>query len=694
MVEVAGAPTMRHSFTGRVRNFNLPATAPNTLLPVFEALTNSLYAIQEKHPKNWPDEGVITVEVLRARPTADVKPDDHTQVTGFVISDNGRGLTDELFSYFLELDTEYRAEKKGRGIGRLSWLKVFLNANVVSIFERADQKMERSFVFQLSNERPISEYAEGARPADEPTGTIVSLTDFRELFGAKVFRNPEEIRNHILAHFISLFAQPKRLRINLIDEGVTTNLSDFFFDSIVSDKNPVQVDIGDGRIASLQHLLIPRKLAPIGNSLVYCAAERAVRTEGINEVIGMKNLPDQEHGELIYIGLASGEVFEDSLNHERTGFNFGDVDYDEVNGHLLDEVRRFLSPYLEQRRRKNKELLDTVLNDNPLYAAAIGDPDKYIASMPLNWDETRVVQDVAIKRHRARKALFKQIEKLEKNTASMSDEEFALHVNRITSELGETEKSALAQYVVERRMVIELLKTRRKLDMSSGKHQRENIVHEVFCPLGVTSDVIDYDDHNLWLIDDRLAYYSYVASDRPIRTFAKDDSQPVAEEVERRRDLASVGAYSDRSEPDLAIFRYPMLFRRAQTLDPVVIVEFKSPDKTTYSGAPNDNPVMQIRKYIETLQKKSCYDSGGNRITDITANAPFHCFLIAEPSEQLYSLLRSHMIYKPTPDGSGRFGYMDDLNAYFEFIPYEQVLSNASMRNEAFFKKLGLDSLT
>ena len=60
--------------------------------------------------------------------------------------------------------------------------------------------------------------------------------------------------------------------------------------------------------------------------------------------------------------------------------------------------------------------------------------------MPLNWDETRLVQDVAVRRHRARKALFKQIEKLEKNTASMNDEEFAQHVKAISNELGETEK--------------------------------------------------------------------------------------------------------------------------------------------------------------------------------------------------------------------------------------------------------------
>ena len=58
MVEVPAVPTMRHSFTGRVRIFNLPPTASNALMPIFEAMTNSLYAIQERFPDDWPDEGV------------------------------------------------------------------------------------------------------------------------------------------------------------------------------------------------------------------------------------------------------------------------------------------------------------------------------------------------------------------------------------------------------------------------------------------------------------------------------------------------------------------------------------------------------------------------------------------------------------------------------------------------------------
>lgn len=683
-------PELRHSFTGRVRNFNLPPTASNCMMPVYEAVTNALYAIQERFPETWADDGKITIEVLRAE-SSDIGA--HAPVTGFVVTDNGIGLGDALFGHFRELDTEYRADKKGRGIGRLSWIKVFNTAEVSSVFDRDGEKVARSFAFRLSNDRPFDSYLENRREADAATGTRVKLDSFRETYSAKAYVDPADIRNSLLAHFIALFAQPKRLKIDLFDEKKTTNLSNLFFDSIVGSKEPVEVVIDEHHAASMLHVLLPKKLAPIGNSLIYCAADRSVITKPISEMIGLKALPNDTLGPLIYIGLVSGPLFDDALNHERTGFDFGDIDFEVVNKVLVDTAKSFLDPYLAEPRRRNREMLDKLLETNPLYASAIDDIESYAAGMPLNWDETRLVQDVALKRHRSTKALFKQIEKLEANTASMSDETFAAHVSKLTAQLGDAEKSALAQYVVERRWVIELLKERRKIDLSTSRHEPENIVHEVFCPLGVTSDTMDYDDHNLWLIDDRLAYYSYITSDRPIRSFAAGRAEPEPETVERRSDLTAMGAFGEAGEPDLAIFKRPMLFRRANTIDPAVIVEFKAPSKTAYSGAPGDNPVIQIRKYIESLLEKTCYSYDGERITDINKGTPFLCFLVAEPSQQLYELLRQHQIHKPTPDGDGRFAYLEDLNAYFEFIPYDQVLKNAALRNEAFFRKLKVERL-
>ncbi|OYZ89375.1 MAG: hypothetical protein B7Y00_01615, partial [Sphingomonadales bacterium 17-56-6] len=368
------------------------------MMPVFEAVTNALYAVQERYPETWADDGVITIEVLREKQaTGSHDQPEHQQVAGFVVTDNGIGLNDALFGHFRELDTEYRADKKGRGIGRLSWVKVFAKAEIVSIFTREEQPHERSFAFKLSNERPFDAYSETPQPPAAATGTIVTLGDYRDVYRAKAHVDPEAIRNSLLAHFIALFAQPKRLKIDLIDEGITTNLSDLFFDSIIGDKTPISIPIDEHHAASMLHILLPKKLAPIGNSLIYCAADRSVVTKPISEVIGLKVLPNEEHGPLIYIGLISGSLFDDALNHERTGFDFGDIDFEVVNKALVEAAKGFLEPYLTEPRQRNREMLDKLLAANPLYASAIDDIDTYAASMPLNWDETRLVQDVALK---------------------------------------------------------------------------------------------------------------------------------------------------------------------------------------------------------------------------------------------------------------------------------------------------------
>lgn len=45
---------------------------------------------------------------------------------------------------------------------------------------------------------------------------------------------------------------------------------------------------------------------------------------------------------------------------------------------------------------------------------------------------------------------------------------------------------------------------------------------------------------------------------------------------------------------------------------------------------------------------------------------------------------------KPTFDGLGYFGYLDNFNIYFEVISFDQLLNAARERNAAFFDKLGL----
>ncbi|MDX1738343.1 MAG: hypothetical protein R3261_08895, partial [Alphaproteobacteria bacterium] len=446
------APKISQNLEGRVRNFNLSATADNCLMPIYEAITNSFYAIQERFPDDWPNHGEVSIEVLRDEDG--VEKDGHLPVKSFIITDNGIGLTDIHFHHFKELDTEYRASKNGKGIGRLSWLKVFEDVNVISIYNQEGSNKQRSFCFQLSNAVPFSEYSDVEVDENSACGTIVNLENYTEKYSKKVPNDPGVIRDMILAHFVSMFAQEKRLRVNLIDEGLKHNLSEHFFSSIVGETEIELVDIPDVGSANIRHILIPQKLAPIKNSLVFCGADRSVITRPIHNALGMANLiSDDEElnkavGALVYIGLISGDVFDESLNHERTGFDFGDVDFDDVVKLFIDRSIDKLSPYLEKRRAENKKVLNQILSSNPIYRSAIGDVEKYADSLPLNFDETKVVQKVAVKRYRAQKRLNREVEKLLEGREGINLEELEDKILKLSGELELSEKDALAQYVV------------------------------------------------------------------------------------------------------------------------------------------------------------------------------------------------------------------------------------------------------
>jgi hypothetical protein len=94
---------MRTDIVGRVRNTVLPASKP--LLPLYEAVVNSIQAIQDARR----DDGLITVDLIRddKHLFAEVEPS-LGDITGFEITDNGVGFNDENYHAFETSDTTYK----------------------------------------------------------------------------------------------------------------------------------------------------------------------------------------------------------------------------------------------------------------------------------------------------------------------------------------------------------------------------------------------------------------------------------------------------------------------------------------------------------------------------------------------------------------------------------------------------------
>lgn len=194
-------------------------------------------------------------------------------------------------------------------------------------------------------------------------------------------------------------------------------------------------------------------------------------------------------------------------------------------------------------------------------------------------------------------------------------------------------------------------------------------MHKLIVPLRSSSDELDYNSHNLWILDDRLSFYSFFKSDKAFSTFVDVESQ---------------------KEPDVAIvFDRAFAFRREGTDDSIVIVEFKRPGRDDFTG--NTSPVTQVLDYVDLFRSGTAIkDRSGRVIKPISESTRFICFVISDFTESLKKAVRSSVANNPTADGQGFFGYSQPHNAFVEVLPYSKMIHDAKLRNEAFFAKLGL----
>ena len=248
-----------------------------------------------------------------------------------------------------------------------------------------------------------------------------------------------------------------------------------------------------------------------------------------------------------------------------------------------------------------------------------------------------------------------------------SFEAFKQERSHIFRQLQELAQADLAEYVLQRRLVLDFLDNLLGRQ-SRGNFAYEKALHDLFFPTGTTSDDIDYDEHHLWLVDERLAYHTYLASDIPFD-----------------RQTGPIQVDSD-DRPDLVIFNRAVAFAENDDYTSVVIVEFKRPERADFDE--KDNPLNQIMNYVRQIREgKARRDDG--RTIDVRENTPFYCYVIATLTPRLRDLAQDRD-FKRTPDGRGFFSFHTGYNAYIELLSYDKVLGDAKKRNRAFFDRLGL----
>ena len=178
-------------------------------------------------------------------------------------------------------------------------------------------------------------------------------------------------------------------------------------------------------------------------------------------------------------------------------------------------------------------------------------------------------------------------------------------------------------------------------------------------------------EHNLWLIDERLTFADYVASDMALR------SHKVLFGVE------------SRDEPDIVAY-YPLTFSADDpavgALRNVVIVELKRPGKLQ---ARDEDPWRQVTRYILKM-REGFYNERGQKIK-ASESTRFYCYIICDTDDQKVQRFLLEAQFERLFDGEeGYFLYHRDLRTYAEVRPFTRLLVDAERNHKAFFDRLGI----
>jgi hypothetical protein len=665
---------MRANLPGRLKNTQLSPL--KALWPLFECVVNSIHSIEDSKRKD----GEIRIEVVRDDAQGQIQASSSREqfpVLGFRVVDNGVGFDDENFASFEETDSGRKAKRGGKGIGRLMWLKAFESARVSSVCSTGTALRKREFRFRPTIQG-IEDLVDVVTSA-EPNLTSVELLSYKEQYQNHCPRSLDALAEKLLDHLLLYFVRNLAPTIWISESsGGDARKVNEIYKRDYSDRSR-NADLVVGGI-KFNLVTVLRNSATRQSQVLLCAHDREVIQRGIDKIVPefphpIRQAEGKDRSCSVYV---CSEYLDNNSNDGRTAFAFSDgtqsstldtVSEAELMGGIAQSVREQFKSELDVSNRSHREFVETTVNAKlPTYRYLLHDRHaNLIKRIPRNISEDqldielyKVQRDVSLKIREQRE----QMESVSPSSESDYQELIERYELLIEEENG-VAKASLASYIVHRKAIVELFE--RALELTeTGKYKLESEIHELICPLRSTSNDQEWlDRQNLWMIDERLTYHLYVASDKPLST--------------------SVSGLKSAKEPDILIFNDPHVF--AEDRDQIqtgVIIEFKRPGGG-HSKA--KDPLTQALDYIEKIKSGKTKTNKGAllRISDV----PFHVYVVSELTPDVERAAKTMNLTKSL-DNNGFYGYNPNYSAYIEVISLRKLLFDAKRRNRILFDKLNL----
>ena len=646
--------------------------------PVVEMIVNAIQAIDESGRRD----GIVCVRVMRSQQT---EFDGMLgNVEGFEIQDNGIGFTDEHRDSFDTLYTDRRISEGGKGFGRFTCLKYFEHLYVESVYWEGSEFKSRSFSMGRDQEIIVNEKT-GPSAKEEP-GTVVTLANLKKnrVFDKKLSTVGRNLVERLLPFFITQDYKCPEIVLSescgndsiRINDFVNNRVSEFIIEIPVH-PNTFKLSAQDRNVEFLVRcfkLYAPRNHK---SRISLVAHKREVSGSVLHKYIPEfedefydKGDSGEREGARNFIikAYVFSTYLDSNVSLERGGFEFG-MDVDLIHGIPQIEIERIaaeiarkaLGTEIALRQEKKKERVQSYVDDEaPWHRDILKDID--LSGMPYNPTDEEIEMCLQSEKFSHERAIKRDVAKLLSETDFESVES---DVIGIVNKLSDTSKNELTHYIALRRKILDIFGKSLESD-ESGSYSSEGVVHDIVFPRKCNTEATSFHDHNLWIVDERLNFTNYVASDIPL----------CRETTER---------------PDLLVYNRRVLFRGDnEPSNPITIFEFKKPKRDDFvNPSSREDPVQQVVRYVNTIRDGKGNTPTGRKIL-VTKHTPFYGFVVCDLSTKVEAWLEREKDFKPMPDRLGWFQWFGNINLYIEVISWDKVLRDAQMRNKIFFEKLGI----
>ncbi|WP_375673839.1 hypothetical protein [Bartonella sp. TS82HLJMH] len=671
---------MRTNLSGRVKNTSLPKT--HALLPLFEAVVNSIHSIEETG--NDFSSSHITISIIRSEqallPLKGTEKLNKTEIVGFKITDNGTGFNEHNFQSFETLDSDYKVEKGCHGIGRLLWLKAFNNIKIRSIYKTDEGLKGREFSFDADfGIKALREFQDNCTKRE----TVVELKDLKKDYKNNIPKKLQSIANALLEHCLWFFARNGSCPSITIEDGSEKILlNDLYKQCIHEAVSNEEIEIGDYNF-SIMHIKF-RNLPLDNHILFFCAGNRVITEKVLSQNIpGMQAKLRDDIGEFIYSCYVSSPFLDERVRSERIGFNIQEnstelfekveISFDMIQKAIFPKIQKHLDKELKQNIQNSKKIIEKfVAEKSPRYRTILKHltENDYIAS-PSSSDQSL---ELFLHKHltKLEEKALKEGHDILQAEQNENYEEYLNKVSAYVETVNDLNRSDLIGYLCHRKVILDLLEN--ALKKSDKGYAKENVIHKLIMPMKCDSNDISMDNCNLWLIDEKLVFHDYLASDISLK------AMPITGAIEDKRpDICALNVY------DKALL---ISNEEPMKLASLSVIEIKRPMRDDAQSGTEKDPIKQVLDYLEKIREGDVQTYNGRPIKD-SLNIPGYCYIICDLTDSIRECCK-HSNLRITGDNMGYFGYNENYKAYIEVISFDKLVDNAKKRHRLFFDKMNL----